>query len=79
MALVAWRTGGNIEIHVSKITHALEITSRDPASETLEHLAEHGSGFSRSVLVKCEDEVLIAVVRERVASPERVKVLLDDL
>lgn len=79
MALVDGRIGGNSEIHVSKITHALDISSRDPVSEPLEHVAEHGGEFFSSVLVKCEDAVLIAVVRERMDSPERVKVFLDDL
>ncbi|MCH5530792.1 type II toxin-antitoxin system RelB/DinJ family antitoxin [Pseudomonas syringae] len=54
----------------------LGATSSELLRQTLQYVAEHGQ---LPFMMIEEDEALLATVRERLASPQRVKVSLDDL
>jgi len=47
--------------------------------QALQYLAERGQLPFKPILMTEDDEALIAMVRERLAAPQRVKVSLDDL
>lgn len=47
--------------------------------QALQYVAERGQLPFKPVLMTQADEALMSTVRERLASPQRVKVSLDDL
>ncbi|MEO4014015.1 type II toxin-antitoxin system RelB/DinJ family antitoxin [Pseudomonas rossensis] len=57
----------------------LEVTPYELLRQTLQYVAERGKLPFKAALISEEDEALIAVVTERLAAPQRVKVSLDDL
>ncbi|WP_131108489.1 type II toxin-antitoxin system RelB/DinJ family antitoxin [Pseudomonas sp. Sample_10] len=57
----------------------LGVTPSELLRQTLQYVAERGKLPFKVALLSEEDEALIAVVAERLASPQRVKVSLDDL
>jgi len=57
----------------------LGVTPSELLRRTLHYVAERGKLPFKTALISEEDEALIAVVSERLASPQRVKVSLDDL
>ncbi|VXB02131.1 bifunctional antitoxin of the RelE-RelB toxin-antitoxin system and transcriptional repressor; Qin prophage [Pseudomonas sp. 8AS] len=62
--------------------HELEklgVTPSELIRQALQYVAERGQLPFRPVLMTEEDEALITTVRERLATPQRVKVSLDDL
>jgi RHH-type rel operon transcriptional repressor/antitoxin RelB len=57
----------------------LGVTPSELIRQALQYVAERGQLPFKPVLMTEEDEALIATVRERLASPQRVKVSLDNL
>mgnify|MGYP001617972485 CR=1 FL=1 len=57
----------------------LGVTPSELIRQALQYVAERGQLPFKPVLMTEEDEALMATVRERLASPQRVKVSLDDL
>ncbi|UVK87812.1 type II toxin-antitoxin system RelB/DinJ family antitoxin [Pseudomonas sp. B21-051] len=57
----------------------LGVTPSELLRQTLQYVAERGKLPFKTALISQEDEALIAVVRERLASPQRIKVSLDDI
>jgi RHH-type rel operon transcriptional repressor/antitoxin RelB len=57
----------------------LGVTPSELMRQALQYVAQRGQLPFRPVLMSEDDEALIATVRERLASPQRVKVVLDDL
>ena len=57
----------------------LGVTPSELLRQTLQYVAERGKLPFKAALLSEEDEALIAVVTERLAAPQRVKVSLDDL
>ncbi|MGS0542594.1 type II toxin-antitoxin system RelB/DinJ family antitoxin [Pseudomonas sp. Y5-11] len=57
----------------------LDVTPSELLRQTLQYVAERGKLPFKTALISEEDEALIAVVSERLASPQRVKVSLDDV
>lgn len=47
--------------------------------QALQYVAEQGQLPFKPVLMAEEDEALLAIVRERLVAPQRVKASLDDL
>lgn len=57
----------------------LGVTPSELMRQALQYVADRGQLPFRTMLMTEEDEALMAVVRERLAAPQRVKVSLDDL
>jgi len=57
----------------------LGVTPSELMRQALQYLAERGQLPFKPILMTEDDEALIAMVRERLAAPQRVKVSLDDL
>ncbi|WP_460354277.1 MULTISPECIES: type II toxin-antitoxin system RelB/DinJ family antitoxin [unclassified Pseudomonas] len=57
----------------------LGVTPSELLRQTLQYVAERGKLPFKTALISQEDEALIAVVSERLASPQRIKVSLDDI
>ncbi|MNR21458.1 RHH-type transcriptional regulator, rel operon repressor / antitoxin RelB [Pseudomonas linyingensis] len=57
----------------------LGVTPSELLRQTLQYVAERGKLPFKPVLLTDEDEALINLAKERLASPQRVKVSLDDL
>lgn len=57
----------------------LGITPSELMRQALQYVAEQGQLPFKPVLMAEEDEALLATVRERLAAPQRVRALLDDL
>ncbi|WP_145588173.1 type II toxin-antitoxin system RelB/DinJ family antitoxin [Yersinia rochesterensis] len=61
------------------VLEKLGVTPSDLLRQTLEYVAQSGKLPFKSVLLTDEDQALVAVVRERLANPQPVRVSLDDL
>ncbi|ABS48848.1 TPA: type II toxin-antitoxin system RelB/DinJ family antitoxin [Yersinia enterocolitica] len=78
---------GNINIRIDDdlkdrsyaVLEKLGVTPSDLLRQTLEYVAQSGKLPFKSVLLTDEDQALVAVVRERLANPQPVRVSLDDL
>jgi RHH-type transcriptional regulator, rel operon repressor / antitoxin RelB len=57
----------------------LGVTPSELLRQTLQYVAERGKLPFKAALLSEEDEALLAVGAQRLASPQRVKVSLDDL
>jgi len=57
----------------------LGVTPSELLRQTLQYVAERGKLPFKTALISQEDEALIAVVSERLASPQRIKVSLGDI
>lgn len=57
----------------------LGVTPSELLRQTLQYVADRGKLPFKTALISDEDEALIAVVTERLAAPQRVKVSLDEL
>lgn len=56
------------------------MTPSDIIRQTLEYVASQGRSPFRTTVVTEDEEALLAIVRERLASPQKgIKVSLDDL
>ncbi|CNF14581.1 bifunctional antitoxin/transcriptional repressor RelB [Yersinia bercovieri] len=78
---------GNINIRIDDdlkdrsyaVLEKLGVTPSDLLRQTLEYVAQSGKLPFKSVLLTDEDQALVAIVRERLANPQPVRVSLDDL
>ena len=79
MASINIRVDDDLKARAYKELDRLGVTPSELMRQALQYVAERGKLPFRPVLMTEEDEALIATVRERLATPQRVKVALDDL
>lgn len=79
MASINIRIDDELKARAYRELEKLGVTPSELMRQTLQYVAERGQLPFRPVLMTEEDEALIATVRERLATPQRVKVALDDL
>lgn len=79
MASINIRIDDDLKLRSFAELEKLGITPSELLRQTLQYVAERGRLPFKPVLLTDEDEALIAVVTERLANPQRVKVSLDDL
>ncbi|MGP0170360.1 type II toxin-antitoxin system RelB/DinJ family antitoxin [Pseudomonas sp. NCHU5208] len=79
MASINIRIDDELKERAYRELEKLGVTPSELMRQTLQYVAERGQLPFRPVLLTEEDETLIATVRERLETPQRVKVSLDDL
>ncbi|MCU1732878.1 MULTISPECIES: type II toxin-antitoxin system RelB/DinJ family antitoxin [unclassified Pseudomonas] len=79
MASINIRVDDELKARAYNELERLGVTPSEFMRQALQYVAEQGRLPFRPVLMTEEDEELVATVRERLASPRRVKVELDDL
>jgi RHH-type transcriptional regulator, rel operon repressor / antitoxin RelB len=79
MASINIRVDDELKARAYRELEKLGVTPSELMRQALQYVAERGQLPFRPVLMTEEDEELIATVRERLATPQRVKVALDDL
>lgn len=79
MASINIRIDDELKERAYRELEKLGVTPSELMRQNLQYVAERGQLPFRPVLLTEEDEALIATVRERVETPQRVKVLLGDL
>jgi len=79
MASINVRVDDDLKNRAYRELERLGVTPSELMRQALQYVAERGQLPFRPVLMTEEDETLINTVRERLASPQRVKVSLDDL
>ncbi|MDP2744958.1 type II toxin-antitoxin system RelB/DinJ family antitoxin [Pseudomonas sp.] len=79
MASINIRIDDELKDRAYRELEKLGVTPSELMRQALQYVAERGKLPFRPVLMTEEDEALIATVRERLATPQRVKVTLDDL
>ncbi|MBK4988930.1 MULTISPECIES: type II toxin-antitoxin system RelB/DinJ family antitoxin [unclassified Pseudomonas] len=79
MASINIRIDDELKARAYKELERLGVTPSELMRQALQYVAERGSLPFRPVLMTEDDEDLIATVRERIASAQRVRVRLDDL
>lgn len=79
MGSINIRIDDELKVRAFRELEKLGVTPSELIRQTLQYVAERGQLPFRQVLVTEEDEALIATARERLATPQRVKVEVDDL
>ncbi|MGE8063077.1 type II toxin-antitoxin system RelB/DinJ family antitoxin [Pseudomonas sp. NPDC089547] len=79
MASINIRIDDELEARAYEELERLGVTPSELMHQVLQYVAEQGKLPFGSAKVAEEDEDLIAAVNERLASPLRVKVQMDDL
>lgn len=79
MASINVRVDDDLKIRAYRELERLGVMPSELMRQALQYVAERGQLPFRPVLMTEEDENLMNTVRERLASPQRVKVTLDDL
>ncbi|MDU9390697.1 type II toxin-antitoxin system RelB/DinJ family antitoxin [Pseudomonas japonica] len=79
MASINIRVDDELKARAYHELERLGVTPSEFMRQALHYVAEQGRLPFRPVLMTEEDEELVAIVRERLAAPQRVKVELDDL
>jgi RHH-type rel operon transcriptional repressor/antitoxin RelB len=79
MASINIRVDDDLKARAYKELERLGVTPSELMRQALQYVAERGKLPFRPVLMTEEDEDLISIVQERLASPQRVRVQLDDL
>ena len=79
MASINIRVDDDLKARAYKELERLGVTPFELMRQALQYVAERGKLPFRPVLMTEEDEDLIATVQERLGSPQRVRVQLDDL
>ena len=79
MASINIRVDDELKARAYNELERLGVTPSEFMRQALQYVAEQGRLPFRPVLMTEEDEDLIATVQERLASPQRVRVQLDDL
>lgn len=75
MASIHIRIDDELKVRAYRELKRLGVTPSELIHQVLQYVAERGE----LPLMTEDDEVLIATVRERMAAPQRVKVVQDDL
>lgn len=79
MASINVRIDDDLKARAYRELEKLGVTPSELMRQALQYVAERGQLPFKPVLMTEDDEALIAMVRERLAAPQRVKVSLDDL
>lgn len=79
MASINIRVDDELKARAYGELERLGVTPSEFMRQALQYVAEQGRLPFRPVLMSEDDETLVATVRERLATPQRVKVKLDDL
>ena len=79
MASINIRIDNDLKTRAYLELEKLGVTTSELIRQALQYVAERGQLPFKPVLMTEEDEALMATVRERLASPQRVRVSLDDL
>lgn len=79
MASINIRVDDELKARAYDELERLGVTPSEFMRQALQYVAEQGRLPFRPVLMSEDDEELIAKVRERLATPQRIKVELDDL
>lgn len=79
MASINVRINDELKAKAYQELERLGVTPSELMRQALQYVAEHGQLPFKPVLLTEDDQALVALVRERLASPQRVKVSLDDL
>ena len=79
MASINVRVDDDLKNRAYRELERLGVTPSELMRQALQYVAERGQLPFRPILMTEEDESFINTVRERLASPQRVKVSLDDL
>ena len=79
MASINLRVDDDLKARAYRELEKLGVTPSELMRQALQYVADRGQLPFRTMLMTEEDEALMAVVRERLAAPQRVKVSLDDL
>ncbi len=73
------RIDDQLKVRAYREHEPLGVTPSELVRQALPYVAEQGTLPFRPVLTTEENQDLIAIARERLASPQRVKMQLDDL
>jgi len=79
MASINVRIDDDLKARAYHELEKLGVTPSELMRQALQYVAERGQLPFKPVLMTEDDEALIAMVRERLAAPQQVKVSLDDL
>jgi len=79
MATINVRIDDDLKACAYRELEKLGVTPSELMRQALQYVAEGGQLPFNTILVTDEDEALLAIVRERLANSQRVKVGLDDL
>lgn len=79
MASINIRVDDELKARAYDELERLGVTPSEFMRQALQYVAEQGRLPFRPVLMSEDDEELVAKVRERLATPQRVRVELDDL
>ena len=79
MASINVRIDDDLTTRAYRGLERLRVTPSELMRQALQYVAERGQLPLRPVLMTDEDETLLAIVRECLADPQRVKVSLDEL
>lgn len=79
MASISIRIDDDLKARAYQQLEKLGVTPSELMRQALQYVADRGQLPFKPVLMTEEDEALMATVRERLASPQRVKVSIDDL
>lgn len=79
MASINIRIDDDLKMRAYRELEKLGVTPSELMRQALQYVAERGQLPFRPVLMTEEDEALISTVKARLAKPQRIKVLLDDL
>jgi RHH-type rel operon transcriptional repressor/antitoxin RelB len=79
MASINVRIDDELKARAYRELEKLGVTPSELMRQALQYVVDTGQLPFRPVLMTEEEEALIAIVRERLANPQRVKVSLDDL
>ena len=79
MASINIRIDDDLKARAYLELERLGVTPSELMRQTLQYVVERGQLPFKPVLMTEDDEALLAKVRERLASPQRVRVSVDDL
>ena len=79
MATINLRIDDELKARAFEELKKLGVTPSELLRQTLQYVADSGELPFKNVLLTEEDAELLAIARERLREPQRVKVSLDDL
>ena len=79
MASINVRIDDELKARAYRELEKLGASPSERMRQALQHVAERGQLPFKTVLLTEEDEALLAIVRGRLAAPQRVQISLDDL
>ena len=79
MATINLRIDDELKARAFEELKKLGVTPSELLRQTLQYVADSGELPFKNVLLTEEDAELLAIARERLREPQRVKVALDDL